>query len=66
MTDTLDLKKVSNIEFGGIDHTDHPDYSDAAVISADYDGKKMNDEQVDILNDRYPDFVYDKLWNYLH
>jgi hypothetical protein len=61
----LDLTKVDNISFDGIDHRDYPDYCDAFIESADYNGEPMTEEQLEELNDnRY--FVYEKVWDYLH
>ena len=61
----MDLTKINNIEFDGIDHEDHPDYCDVYISSADYNGKEMNEQELEELNDDR-DFVYDKLWDYLY
>ena len=61
----LDYNKITNIEFGGIDHKDYPDYCDAYILSADYDGEEMTDEQIEMLNEDR-DFVYDSLIDYLY
>jgi len=61
----LDLKKIDNIDFDGIDHKDYPDYSDAYIVSADYDGKPMTEEQLLELNNER-DFVYESLIDYLN
>ena len=58
----LDYTKISAMEFDGIDHSDYPDYSDAYVCYAEYDGVPMTEEQLESLD---PDFVYDKLMDYL-
>jgi len=60
---SLDLTKVDNIEFD-YDTNDYPDFSDACITSADYDGNQMTDEQLDELN-QDSDFVHEKLINYL-
>lgn len=60
----LDVTKVSNIVFDGIDHKDYPDYSDAYVESAEYEGEPMTEEQLDELNECC-DFVYEKLLNHI-
>ena len=62
----MDLTKIDNIEIGGIDHTDHPDYVDSFIDSADLDGVEMTDEQLDDLNDNYADFVYDAVLNFIY
>jgi hypothetical protein len=64
-TQKLDLTKVDNIEFDGIDHADHPDYCDAYICGADYDGVEMTEEQLEELNEDR-DFVYDKLMNHIY
>lgn len=58
-------KKISNVEFEDVDHKDHPDYSDAYVMSADYDGKPMSEEQIEKLNDN-TGLVHDLLMDYLY
>lgn len=61
----MDYSKISNIRFDGIDYKDHPDYCDAFIESAEYDGKEMTEEQLDELNDDHG-FVHEKLWDHLH
>jgi hypothetical protein len=56
----FDYSKITNIEFDGIDHRDYPDYCDAYIASADYDGVEMTDEQIESLN-QDGDYVYDQL-----
>lgn len=58
----LDYSKITNIEFGGIDHRDYPDYCDAYIASADYDGVEMTEEQIELINADTM-FVYDELIN---
>jgi hypothetical protein len=60
-----DTSKIDNIVFEGIDHNDYPDYVDAFIVSADYDGKPMDDIQLDELNED-SEFVHEKLFDYLH
>jgi hypothetical protein len=59
----LDLSKIDNIVFDGIDHKDAPDYADAFILSADYDGVEMTEEQIESLDSG---FVYEKLMDYLN
>lgn len=56
---------ITNIEVDGIDTRDYPDFCDAYIVSADYDGEAMSDEQIDILNEDsnfVHDCVYDQLF----
>ncbi len=61
----MDLTKIDNIMIEGIDHTDHPDYCDAFISSADLDGVEMDDDQLDDLNENHADFVYDAVLNFI-
>ena len=61
---TDDYKLIDNIEVDGIDTKDYPDFCDAFIASADYDGKPMTDEQLEELN-KDSDFVYECVQNHL-
>jgi hypothetical protein len=55
---------IDNIELDGIDTRDYPDFTDAFIVSADYEGKPMTEEQLDILNEDYS-FVHDCVYTHL-
>lgn len=60
----MDYNKITNIEFDGIDRNDHPDYCDAYIVAAEYDGVPMTEEQLDEINeDRM--FVHERLMTHL-
>jgi len=61
----MDYRKIDNIEFDGIDHEDYPDYSDAFISSADYDGREMTEEELNELNENR-DFVYNTLMDRIY
>jgi hypothetical protein len=54
----LNYSLISNIEFKGINHRDYPDYCDAYIVSAEYDGEEMTQEQIEMID---ADFFYEKL-----
>jgi|TARA_R110002153_G_scaffold63798_3_gene171086 hypothetical protein len=60
----LDYTKISDVEVEGIDTADYPDFCDAFIASADYDGREMTDMELDTLNDD-SDFVYDAVQTHL-
>ena len=60
----MDYKLIHNIEVDGIDYRDYPDFCDAYIASAYYDGKPMTDEQLDELNED-GDYVYGHIMDYL-
>lgn len=55
-----DYKKISNVEVEDIDRDDYPDFSDAYISYAEYDGEPMTDEQLEELNQDGL-FVYDAI-----
>lgn len=54
----LNYSLISNIEFKGINHRDYPDYCDAYIVSAEYDGEEMTQKQIEMID---ADFFYEKL-----
>jgi len=61
----MDYKKITNIEFDGIDHADYPDYCDAHIVSAECDGVELTDLEIEELNED-SEFVRELLENYLY
>ena len=57
--------KITNVVLNGIYHWDFPDYCDAFIDSADYNGKPMTDKELDELNEDY-ELVHELVWNNLH
>lgn len=62
---SIDFNKVDNINFDGIDHKDYPDYCDAFIVSADYEGREATESELDEINEN-SDFVHEKLWEHLY
>ena len=61
----MDTSKIDNIQFEDVNFSDFPDFSNAFISSADYEGREMTEEELDEINkDR--DFVYEKLLEYLY
>jgi hypothetical protein len=49
---------MDSLEVDGVDHNDHPDYSDAYFSNAKYmDGTPLDDHELDDLTDNYRDIV---------
>ena len=55
---------IDNIELDGIDVTDYPDFSDAYIVSADYDGEPMTELMLEDINEDYS-FIHDCVYNQL-
>jgi len=60
----MDLNLVDNIVFDGIDKEDYPDFCDAYIQYAEYNGVPMTDEQLEKVNSCH-DFVYESLMDHL-
>lgn len=60
----MDYSKITNVQLDNIDTRDYPDFCDAYIESADYDGEPMTEEQLDELNEDH-DYVYQKVINHL-
>jgi hypothetical protein len=61
----LDLNKVSNVVVEGIDYDDYPDFSDAYISEADYDGIPMTEEQLEELNQN-SEFVHESVFEQIN
>lgn len=61
----LDYAKISDVEVDGIDTSDYPDFCDAFISYAEYDGREMTDEELDTLNED-GDFVYSAVESHLY
>ena len=60
----MDYKKITDVVLDGIDFEDYPDFCDAYIVSADYDGEPMSEDQINKLNED-SDFVYTKVEEFL-
>jgi hypothetical protein len=60
----MDYSKIDNIEIDGIDTQDYPDFCDAYIVSADYNGVPMTEEERNTLNEDR-DFVHEKVFDKL-
>jgi hypothetical protein len=60
----LDYSLIDNVEIDGVDTADYPDFGDAYIVSADYNGREMTDDEIELLNDD-GDFVLEKVYEYI-
>jgi hypothetical protein len=61
----LDYSKISNVYVAGIDMADYGDFCDAYIESADYDGREMTEEELEVLNED-SSFVNQAVFNQLY
>lgn len=56
---------IEDVTFDGINFFDAPDFCDAYIDSAWYNGREMTEEELEVLNED-SDYVYDLLMDYMH
>ena len=61
----IDYSKISNVEVDGIDTSDYPDFSDAFISYAEYDGEEMSEEMLEELNND-GSYVYEQVEKYIY
>ena len=61
----MDYSKREIIVVEGIDHSDFPRYCDAFIAEATYDGKPMNETELDEVNCNL-DFLQSVIHDYLY
>lgn len=54
----MNYKLITNVQIGGFDSTDYPDFADAYIESADYNGKPMTEFQLEDLSNV---FIYEQI-----
>ena len=60
----IDTSKVDNVVVEGIDMKDYPDFCDAFISSADYDGVPMTEEELDELSND-GEFVFQSIMDHI-
>jgi hypothetical protein len=65
----LNGKKVDrgSLSVEGVHAWDYPDFCDAYLIGATFeDGTPLTDEEMDQLNEEYPDVIWEMAYDSLH
>jgi hypothetical protein len=61
----MELSKIENVVFGGIDMSDYPKFCDAYIESADYNGQPATEAELeDMMEDG--EIFYNLLHDYIH
>jgi hypothetical protein len=61
----IEFTKITNVKFEDIEHNDYPDYCDVFISYAEYEGKALTVDQLEILNENN-DLIHEKLMEYLY
>jgi len=62
----IDYNKIKVLEVDNINHYDYPEYCDAYISEAEYNGNPMSDDMLDEINDNHLDFVYQQVWAFIN
>lgn len=62
--DNFDLEKVDVIDCD-VNTADYPDLCDSYIIKAKYDGKEMNPDEIEWVEENYRDWVYEIFYNFI-
>ena len=57
----FDFSNLSDFEFDNVDNADYPDFADAKLVCAEYNGVPCDDEQLDWIEDNFSSEVYEEL-----
>ena len=62
----INLDKVSILHISGIDKRDHPDYCDAYIEEATYNGEPASEELIEVVNNECGEMILNEIHeNYL-
>jgi len=61
----MNHSKIDNISLADIDFEDAPDFVDAYIESANYNGEPMTEDQLNEINED-SEFVYDAVQKHLY
>lgn len=56
----LDYSKITSVSCANIKSSDYPDFCDAYIDAAEYDGREMTEEELDLINEDR-EFVYESV-----
>jgi hypothetical protein len=61
-------RRVVSVEVEDVDSRDYPDFSDAFFSYAEFEdtGEPLDEEDMDILNEKYPDIINEMAYDSFH
>lgn len=60
----FDYTKITSVELDDVHTCDYPDFTDAYISYAEYNGIEMTEKELDSINED-SDFVYEQVQNQL-
>lgn len=63
---SIDVKYISDVEVDGIDYRDYPDFCDAFLVSATYQGRDLTEDELEHVQVSNPDWFYEQIENAIY
>lgn len=57
----IDVKKLEDIEVDGIDFKDYPDFCDAFLVYATYEGRELTEQELDEVQEDNQEWFYEQI-----
>ena len=54
----IDPYALEDISVAGVDRNDHPDYVDAYIEYATFEGQELTDEELNWVNENFPEIAH--------
>ncbi len=61
----IDLSKLTELSFDGIDTKDYPDFCDAFLESAYYIDRELTGEELNYINENETAFINENIYHYI-
>lgn len=62
----IDFKKISSVSIANVCGWDAPDFCDAYIEEAEYDGKPMSEEMLEYIHEHHSDYVSECVYDSLY
>jgi len=62
----IDITKITDAHIAGIDTKDYPDFCDAYLDSAAYEGREMTEDELIYVTENHPEYINEKVFNQLY
>jgi len=57
----IDVKKLDDVQVDGIDFRDYPDFCDAFLEYATYEGRELTQEELDEVQEENQEWFYEQV-----
>ncbi len=62
----MNYEHLTSVEIEGIDFADAPDFVNAFVVYAEYEGVPLTEAELETLNEDHPALVYEYIIDYIY